>query len=556
MQLPWAIKGLTVEVTDLTGPATIPASSLQLRYPRLGETSWFDGLETFPLETVPINKKSGGAVQPVWLTVNIPRDAKPGKYNGHLKIKAGGAAPTEVPVELEVTDWTLPESADFITHVGLVQSPESLALQYGVALWSEKHWELLDRTFRLLGQVGTKVIYVTIVRRTHFGNEHGMVRFTRSADGKLKPDFSIADRYLALAVKHLGRKPIVGAYCWEPPSSVGHFGRREAKDRNILISVQGKAGGKLEKAEGPEWGTPQCQAFWNNTFGELKKVLKKHGLDKSMMFAMAGDYFPTKTAVEQLHKAAPESKWIVHCHPYRTNVHGVPVGYLCSVWGVFGTRDPAQPKDYYGNNRYYGWKNPLRITAFPRAGNPIYNIRYNVPIALYRFMAEGALVAAGQPNKRPPGVRGFGRIGADFWNVLKGKRSRRGGTFICGRYPESAWGQLNLAYGTPYVLAPGKNGAIATTRSEMLREGLQEAEARVFIEKALLDSAKKAKLGKALAEKYQALLDERVRTFMRAGGVRERLGSDWTWYFGSDWQKQSQSLYSAAAEVQKKLGGR
>jgi len=49
----------------------------------------------------------------------------------------------------------------------------------------------------------------------------------------------------------------------------------------------------------------------------------------------------------------------------------VPAGYLCCVWGVFGTRDPALPKDYYGNTRYYGWRNPFLITAFPRAGNPI-----------------------------------------------------------------------------------------------------------------------------------------------------------------------------------------
>jgi hypothetical protein len=344
---------------------------------------------------------------------------------------------------------------------------------------------------------------------------------------------------------------VVGIYCWEPPDSVGHFGRYKPKDREILLTVTDGAG-KLEKVEGPKWGTPECQEFWNATFKAVREMLARHGVEKSMMFAMAGDHLPTPGAVEQLHKAAPEATWAIQCHPHRPKVHSVAAGYLCCVWGVFGTRDPALPKDYYGNNRYYGWKNPFLITAFPRAGNPIYEIFCTSPITEYRFMGEGALVAAGRPNAKPPGVRGFGRVGADFWKVLKDERGR--GSFVCGRYPETAWGQLNLAYSTPYVLGPGRDGPVATTRFEMLRESLQDAEARVLIEKALLDPAARAKLGEELAGRCQAMLDERVRTFMRAAGAREKLGPDWTWYFCSGREKAARELYSTAAEVAARLG--
>jgi hypothetical protein len=557
---PEPIKGLKAKVEDFVGTGKIPAARVAIRYARpdgmrrSSKTLWFDSLHDAPAEPVEVLPGSATALQPVWITVNVPADAQSGDYRSALKISTAGGFAVTVPLELHVSDWRLPPSRDFRTHVGLVQSPESLAIQYGVPMWSEKHWALLDRSFALMARAGTKTVYLTAVRRTHFGNEHAIIRFKRSTAGKLEPDLSIAKKYLALAVKHLGKVPVVGIYCWEPPESSGHFGgssKNAAKDREILLTLTDGAG-KLEKITGPQWGTPECQEFWNTTFKAIRAMLAKHGVAESMMFAMAGDRMPTPGTVDQLHKAAPEATWAVHCHPYRIKIHSVATGYLCSVWGIFGTRDPALPADYYGNKRYYGWKNPLLINAFPRSGSGIYQVSRMSPIALYRFMGEGALVAAGRPTAKPPGVRGFGRIGADFWEVLKGNRGR--GTSVCGRYPETAWGQLNLAYAVSCVLAPGRDGAVSTTRFEMLCEGLQEVEARVFIEQALLDPARKARLGDELAGRCQEMLDERVRTFMRAVGAREGLPADWTWYFSSDPLGATRKLYAVAGEVAARLG--
>ena len=51
------------------------------------------------------------------------------------------------------------------------------------------------------------------------------------------------------------------------------------------------------------------------------------------------------------------------------------------------------------------------------------------------------------------------------------------------------------------LLAPGKAGAVPTARFEVLREGLQECEARIAIDKALVSADKRIKLGPALAQK-------------------------------------------------------
>ena len=83
-----------------------------------------------------------------------------------------------------------------------MQSPDSLALQYNVPLWSEEHWKLIDQSFTLLSQVGTREVFVPLICETHHGNEQTMVRWikdpsTGSGPGGgngYKYDYSIAEK--------------------------------------------------------------------------------------------------------------------------------------------------------------------------------------------------------------------------------------------------------------------------------------------------------------------------------------------------------------------------
>jgi len=163
--------------------------------------------------------------------------------------------------------------------------------------------------------------------------------------------------------------------------------------------------------------------------------------------------------------------------------------------------------------------------------------------------------------------RGFGRLGADFWDAVKDKNGRRMGR-VQQRYPQSYWGNLDLRCS---LLAPGPEGALATARYENLREGVQECEARIFLEQALTDPASKARLGADLAGRAQALLDERTLAVERGLAnfdVNCRSYSvpwNWIWQQGinghawfqsSGWRQRAAALYSLAAEAAKKLGAK
>ena len=96
--------------------------------------------------------------------------------------------------------------------------------------------------------------------------------------------------------------------------------------------------------------------------------------------------------------------------------------------------------------------------------------------------------------------------------------------------------------------------------------------ARIFIEQALGDEAKRAQLGEPLAARCQDLLDQRARNVFRAvstlwakAGSAVRccyFGESWWnwppiigshWFASSDWQAETARLYEAAAEVAEKL---
>jgi hypothetical protein len=172
------------------------------------------------------------------------------------------------------------------------------------------------------------------------------------------------------------------------------------------------------------------------------------------------------------------------------------------------------------------------------------------PITAYRLATE--LNISG-------GKRGVGRIGLDFWKCLKDKRGRVVGQ-VWERYPKASWRNLNI---TSCVTHPGKDGPIGTARFEMLREGLQECEARIFIEMAM----ESGRLGPAASQGFKDLLTERDAFHRKATGITGGSGWDmWNWQtnpplaaylaYGENgaWQQHSDRLYKAAAEAAKALG--
>ena len=580
-----SIKGVTARVTDLVSKkGRIRASAIRIGFPPYSSRGayrsvakavpLFDNLHPKQTESKLITRSPdrkrikyipmNHAFQPVWITVTIPPGAAAGDYRGTLTIRAKGARQFRVPVKLTLHAWTLPKPDEYATFVEFIQSPESVAIKYGARLWSKKHFKLMGRSLRLMGEIGSRSIYIPLICETNMGNDESMVRWKKQKDGTFSYDFSVMEKYLDAVEKHMGKPRIVGLYVWDTFLEGGQFHNLagggkgihgEEAARKDWKSHQGKGPSvtiiknrKVGKLSLPLYSSPKSAAVWKPMLIELRDRLKKRGLDKAMMWGIGTDYVPAKEVVKHFAEILPGVPWIHHSHSFyggrdrKIAAGGSRVAYASHVWCHRARIDPSK-------KRHYGWRlgtgdNGIIATHYHRG------LWENGEIGTYRLLIEMNLAA---------GKAGIGRMGADFWPVFKNSRGQLVGRISDGRFPKSMWRNLNIRVA---MFAAGPHGAERTSRYEMMREGVQECEARIFIEKALLDAASRKKLGKQLADKCHAVLDERTRMIMKAF-LRERRGKKYQGdnvnengnevYLKWNWQKRSGELYSAAAEVAARL---
>ena len=543
-----AIRGLKAEPSELAGPGSIPASAIEVRYPlrdnrgggmRIYDSNnekTFDTLDPIPPAEAPVAKGADGTLQPIWLTVNVPRDAKPGEYKGTVAVSVEGSGPVKFPLELRVADWTLPDPKNFQTEVGLVESPESVALKYGVELWSEKHWQLLDQVFRLMGLVGADHVHILLQRQLHFGNSQSMVRWVKKEGGGYTHDFSIVERYLDVAIKHLGKPAVVCLVAWDFADGVRPPGRERAT-RGVRFTVLDPKTGSVEEGEGPRFGTPESREFWKPVFDGLARIMKDRGLEQSMMHGILGDVVPSKEAWDDLSAVAPGVRWVSQNHPGPERIlYGRPreeyLGCEAHVYIGLNVPNPDGP-----DKRAYGWQAPYRTAGYPRdLWHPTCPAHWHV--VLEKHLTKGFL--------------GIARTGADWFDIPPAILKRQGytefgGMTLCNRYPENNWAQTSVTVASSRWMTAGKDGPLSTMRLELCRSGAQECEARILLEKALVDPGKKEKLGDDMAKRCQALLDER----QRAIGIA--LDETFWSFNGWRWDESTGELYRLAGEAAKKL---
>ena len=99
------------------------------------------------------------------------------------------------------------------------------------------------------------------------------------------------------------------------------------------------------------------------------------------------------------------------------------------------------------------------------------------------------------------------------------------------------------------LTSPGPDGAIFNERLETLREGVQVAEAIIFVQRAL--DAKQ--INGNLAKRAASLLDERARYYLR---LRFPHATCRLSFECSNWQDRDSKLFALAAEVARSAGAR
>ncbi|MCH8474702.1 MAG: hypothetical protein LAT55_05675 [Opitutales bacterium] len=467
----------------------------------------------------------------IWITAEVPPETTPGNYRGEINITG---APS-VPIQLEVGQWLAPRPNNYKVWQEYFHSPETIARYYDVEIWSDEHFELMEPSLRLLGQVGTHVMYLPGAGRTHFGNEHTIVRWIGD-NPRAQPDFSAVQKYFEMWDRLVGPPRIIISYSHEPRWWT-------EPDRYDTIQVttnnqSGQPGGSL--TEWPHYSQSGQAAQWRPYYEGLQEQMQSIGWrDSELMVGMVGDDRDFESRINFYREVAPDLRWATFTHArgdpeipdqFEENwvVAGLNFGYAVLPYTPRRNRALSEdPLSSEGNwNNSFPYLSSMRSSIPDNMGD-----MYQAHPFFWRYLSLASVST----------YRGFARQGFDWWRV--------DGRPLIGRYHR--WNNL-FRDNTRTLTHPGENGALSSHPLEMAREGNAATEAMTVIQDALTLSDLRSELSSDLKELAEEAYMEYYNPFQAVyqGGRREmhdnmarQMSREW------EWQNTLRKLYDVAGEV-------
>ena len=412
---------------------------------RSGRTDGWAG--EWPDPVPPFSKMDlpAGRNLPLWLTVHVPADAKPGEYRGSLRLSTANAPATVLPLSLTVWDFTLPKVSHLKVIYDLRRGPR------GGVFGGADPKARLRTWYRFLAE-----------RRVSPGILYPRPKLT-CKDGKVSMDFTDFDEMAAYCFDELGINVIYTPWYFYA------FGWSY----------------KPRKFAGFDAFTPEYEKAFTDAYRLFMAHLKDKGwYDKVVYYISDEPHFRHDFVVEQMKKMCDLAH---HADPnvpiYSSTWRHVPQwnGYL-DIWGVgqYGCF-PVEEMDrrIADGEKLWFTTDGQMATDTPYCGTerllPYYCLKYGVEG--YEFW--GVSWWTYDPWK-------YG------WHTFK-RQSSDGKEYRWVRYPN---GDGYLAYPGDAI---GREEPVSTIRLEQAREGVEDYEYFVLL-RDLIAQAKTARLSTSEAD--------------------------------------------------------
>ena len=247
------------------------------------------------LEPVTTYTVKAQETRPIWVTINIPENAKAGMYKSNLILNIENQKTQKFEFNIKVIDKILPPATDWKFHLDLWQNPFAVARFHNVELWSNAHWKLLKPIMKRLANAGQKVITVSLNKRPWGGQTfdqfESMIAWKKKKDGTWKYDFTIFDKWVQMMLD-LRVKNQISCYSMVPWGNEFYY-FDEIQNKEIKIKAAP--------------GTKEYEALWIPFLKQFKKHLETKGWHNITRIAM-DERGPKemKAMLGLLNKYAPE----------------------------------------------------------------------------------------------------------------------------------------------------------------------------------------------------------------------------------------------------------
>ena len=217
------------------------------------------------IDDLPYFNMEAKTVRPVWVTINIPQDATPGVYSSEIVVSANGAKKLRLPVEVEVINQTLHSYTDWKFHLDLWQHPSAVARMENLDMWSDEHFEALEKQMLPLAQAGQKVVTTTLKMDPWgsqcFDDYEDMIVWKRHGDDTWSFDYTVFDRWVELMMS-LGINKQINCYSMLPWNNLLRY---LDVDKNAMVRR------KVEP------GTESFEKYWGAFLTDFKQHLSEKG---------------------------------------------------------------------------------------------------------------------------------------------------------------------------------------------------------------------------------------------------------------------------------------
>jgi hypothetical protein len=264
-----------------------------------------------------------GELRPVWVTIEVPRNAKAGKYVGKLSVN-GKEAPVSLTVD--VADKTLPQPADQAFHLNLWQQPYAVSRYYGVEPWSKEHFELLKPYAQILARADQRTISAILFYEP-WGEQSNdlflpMVETTRHADGTWSYNYDVFDRWVSFMDEN-GVGPIIECFTMIPWEMSFRYFDEQSGDYATLKTTS---------------DAPEYRELWSNFLRAFGSHLREKGWFERAVITMDERSLPDMlNAYQVIADTEPQLKVALH-----GNYHPELIDKLYSCSLQLGDPYPAE----------------------------------------------------------------------------------------------------------------------------------------------------------------------------------------------------------------------
>ncbi|MDV5114386.1 DUF4091 domain-containing protein [Clostridium perfringens] len=147
-------------------------------------------------------------VASAWINIKIPRNAKPGIYNGSIEVTADELEKAYTfDYSFDVLNLVQPLPKETNTQIELWQHPYTTARYYGVAeedLFTEKHFEYLKDNLEEYRDMGGRGVIATIVHEAwnhqSYDSDPSMIKWRKNSYSTFEFDYSHFDKWIQLNI--------------------------------------------------------------------------------------------------------------------------------------------------------------------------------------------------------------------------------------------------------------------------------------------------------------------------------------------------------------------